>query len=268
MAGPQSERRRSRLFSHFQIRSLLAERADRAGAQPRLRRLDHPDRAQDRGTERRVHGRGRTRHRTGQFREVLRLRRARRRRHDLDAASRRHAARSLSPFKRADGQEFQDRPVRAAEDLRARSLRRPHHEPRRRRRPSDLLARPAPLPDPDDGHHDARGGADGLARADRHPDLGCGRLRARHRGRADRDRAQAAGAAPRLPRAADAGEAAPRPRREQHDAGPAAVRRRAAAGDLQPALHRDVRPVSRGGEARLQLPRHHCPPQGDRLVQW
>ena len=65
------------------------------------------------GTERRVHGRGRTRHRTGQFREVLRLRRARRRRYDLDAASRRHAARSLSPFQRADGHGI-SRPARSS----------------------------------------------------------------------------------------------------------------------------------------------------------
>ena len=35
--------------------------------QPHLRRLDHPDRAQDRRTERRIHGCGRTRHRAGKF---------------------------------------------------------------------------------------------------------------------------------------------------------------------------------------------------------
>ncbi len=112
------------------------------------------------GTERRVPGRRRPRHRAGQLREVLRDRRARRRRNDLDAASRRHAARPLSPCPaRLMGRNFKTGSFEQQRIFGPRSLRRPLHQPRRRRGPADLVARPAPLSDPDDGDHDARGGA-------------------------------------------------------------------------------------------------------------
>jgi hypothetical protein len=165
------------------------------------------------------------------------------------------------------GRNFRTGSFEQQADLLPRSLRRALRQSARRRGPADLLLCPAPFPDPDDGDHHARGGPGRLARADRHPDLDRHRLRAHDCRRPDRDRAQAAGAASPVAAAADAGKAAPRPRREQHVAGPVAVRRLAAARGLQPALHRHVPPVGRGGEARLQLPRHHRAPQGDRLLQ-
>ena len=58
-------------------------------------------------------------------------------------------------------------------------------------------------------------------------------------------RPQAVASAPRVAAAADAGKAAARHRRQQHDAGAAAVRFVAAAGDLQSPLHRNVRAVRR-----------------------
>ena len=67
--------------------------------------------------------------------------------------------------------------------------------------------------------------------------------------------------------AAVAGKAAPRHRRQQHDARPAAVRCEAASHHLQQALSRDVRPLGRRREAGLQLPRGDRPPQGNRLVR-
>ena len=81
------------------------------------------------------------------------------------------------------------------------------------------------------------GGAGRLARADRHPDRGRRPFRARDRRPAVSRRPQAVAAAPRVAAAADAGKAAPRHRRQQHDAGPAAVRcRRSGSSSATSAI--------------------------------
>jgi hypothetical protein len=94
-AWPVPERGRPALFQSLQDRSESAGRAGRTGPQPHLRRLDHRGCAQARGAERRIPGHHRARFRAGQFRKVLRLRRARHRRFDLDDPSQRDAVRPL-----------------------------------------------------------------------------------------------------------------------------------------------------------------------------
>ena len=172
-----------------------------------------------------------------EFREILRLRRACAGRRDRDASSRRNAARALSPCRRRHRQEFQDGPATIQQKV------------------FELTNAPTRLASPVDGEYrlissralsdfpivivatttaDRRAG--GLAGTDEVPDR-CRRISVLViavllfivvRRLSQRSRGIAA--------APDAGKAAARHRRQQHDAGPVAVRCVAAAGDLQPAL--------------------------------
>ena len=88
-------------FKTFKSDPQSPAHADRAGLQPHHRRLDHGDRPQGHRAERRIPRRHRPRHRAGQFRKILRHRGARDGCGDLHAPPRRHAARPLSPCRRA-----------------------------------------------------------------------------------------------------------------------------------------------------------------------
>ena len=230
--------------------------------------MDHSDRTQGHRTERRIPRRHRPRHRAGQFREVFCLGGARAGSGDRHAPPRRHAARPLSACRRDDREELQDRAGKPAAGIRTGPYHVPPDQPDRRQGPGDLLARVDQLPDRDRRRDDHIGGAGRLARTDRHPDFGSRPVRTRHRRPAVPGRPQAVATAPRLAAAADTGKTAPRHRRQQHDAGPAAVRFVAAPRHLQPALYRDVRPVGRCHQAGLQFPRRDRPPRGNRIVRW
>ena len=74
-------------------------------------------------------------------------------------------------------------------------------------------------------------------------------------------------AEPRGAATAGSGTGPARYRAQQHDPGPGDVRRLGAPRHLQPALHRNARPVDRHREAGLPFPRPDAASQGQRIVR-
>ena len=226
LAGPAGQHRRSRLLQELQVRSAIARRAGRAGPQPRHRRMDHGDRAQGHRAERRVSRRRRPRASNPPISRIS------------SRPSRSATGAAISMFHRDGtllaryphvdeliGQNFRNGPAVQRQifelPITARSRLTSPIDGEDRLVSSRALTN---FPLSDRRTDDGLDRAGRLARADPIPDRGRRPFGAGDRRPAVPDRPQAFAAAPRVAAAADAGEAAPRHRRQQHDAGPVAVR--------------------------------------------
>ena len=159
-------------------------------------------------------------------------------------ASRRDDARAFSP-RRSDDRAKSQYPADPANPVQGRLRHDASDQPRRRRRPAGVGARPERISAFGHRHDDGRNRARRLAGADATPG---GRGRAggdRDRAYPVSDRPKAFEAAQEFRATAGAGKRASRHRRQQHDAGPAAVRCGRADRAVQPALSRNVRTVCR-----------------------